>query len=68
MVILGTFDGLGHHFRKSEKIGEGFNGGIQNHLLGDCFENGKGFLGKLIPDQNLETKSRCRNFAKNRLF
>ena len=34
---------------------------VQNHLLGNCFENGKGFLSKLIPDQNLETVL-CRNF------
>ena len=40
---------------------------VQNHSLGDSFENGKGFLSKLIPDKILETVL-CRNFAKNRLF
>ena len=36
---------------------------VQNHLLDDCFENGKGFLSKLIPDQNLDTVL-CRNFVR----
>ena len=40
---------------------------VQNHSLGDLFENGKEFLSKLIPDKILETVL-CRNFAKNRLF
>ena len=40
---------------------------VQNHLLGDSFENGKGFLSVLIPDKILETVL-CRNFAKNRIF
>ena len=40
---------------------------VQNHSLGDSFENGKGFLSKLIPDKILETVL-CRNFAKKRLF
>ena len=40
---------------------------VQNHLLGDSFENGKGFLSILIPDKILETVL-WRNFTKNRLF
>ena len=40
---------------------------VQNHLLDNSFENGKGFLCKLIPNKILETVL-CRNFAKNRLF
>ena len=40
---------------------------VQNHLLGDSFENGKGFLSKLIPDKILETVL-GRNFTKKTIF
>ena len=40
---------------------------VQNHSLGNSFENGKGFLSKLIPDKILETIL-GRNFAKNLTF
>ena len=40
---------------------------VQNHSLGDSFENGKGFLSKLIPDKILETVF-DQNFAKKTFF
>ena len=40
---------------------------VQNHLLGDSVENGKGFLSILIPDKILETVL-GRNFTKKTIF